>query len=235
MGASSFSPSPMTTMPSIDTPDRTARMASTAAPSADSLSPRPIQRAAAMAAASVTRTSSMPRLRSGTSWDGLAIVGSSSGTAVGGSGRRHYPPPALTSPLHGGFRGATPRHRRHGGPLPGSGGAEVLARRAAPGLGRDGGRPLRHRRRPRRRLGPPGGGHGRRRHRALRRLHLGGRRDDRLRRRRRAAGGRPGRRRPPAGPVPRRRGGGAGGPSRRPPDRLRRGAGGPLRRRRGAG
>ena len=51
-------------------------MASTAAPSADSVSPRPIQRAAAMAAASVTRTSSMPRLRSGISW-AFAIVGSS--------------------------------------------------------------------------------------------------------------------------------------------------------------
>ena len=40
-------------------------MASTAAPSAPFLSPRPIQREAARAAASVTRTSSMARLRSG--------------------------------------------------------------------------------------------------------------------------------------------------------------------------
>src|SRR5207302_6195340 len=55
----------MTTMPSMATVWRTTRMASTAAPSAPSLSPRPIQRAPAMAAASVTRTSSMPRLRSG--------------------------------------------------------------------------------------------------------------------------------------------------------------------------
>ena len=40
-------------------------MALTAAPSAPSLSPRPIHREAARAAASVTRTSSMARLRSG--------------------------------------------------------------------------------------------------------------------------------------------------------------------------
>jgi hypothetical protein len=43
----------------------TMRMASTAAPSAPFLSPRPIHRDAASAAASVTRTSSMARLRSG--------------------------------------------------------------------------------------------------------------------------------------------------------------------------
>ncbi|CAB4916436.1 unannotated protein [freshwater metagenome] len=42
-------------------------MAFTAAPSAPFLSPRPTQRAAAMAAASVTRISSRARLRSGTS------------------------------------------------------------------------------------------------------------------------------------------------------------------------
>src|SRR5215217_6531837 len=65
MGASSFSPSPITTMPSMGTLSRTMRMASTAAPSAPFLSPRPIQRDAARAAASVTRTSSMARLRSG--------------------------------------------------------------------------------------------------------------------------------------------------------------------------
>src|SRR5436309_336767 len=55
----------MTTMPSMATVARTTRMASTAAPSAPSLSPRPIHRDAASAAASVTRTSSMARLRSG--------------------------------------------------------------------------------------------------------------------------------------------------------------------------
>ncbi len=65
IGASSFSPSPMTTMPSIGTLCSVMRMASTAAPSAPSLSPRPIHRDAAMAAASVTRTMSRARLRSG--------------------------------------------------------------------------------------------------------------------------------------------------------------------------
>src|ERR1700716_287557 len=44
----------------------TVRIASTAAPSADSFSPRPIQRAAAIAPASVTRTSSSAMFRSGT-------------------------------------------------------------------------------------------------------------------------------------------------------------------------
>src|ERR671916_1927312 len=65
MGASSFSPSPITTMPSIATVSSRMRMASTAAPSAPSLSPRPIQRAQARAAYSVVRTSSIARLRSG--------------------------------------------------------------------------------------------------------------------------------------------------------------------------
>src|SRR5688572_22496116 len=72
MGASSFSPSPMTTMPSIGTVSRTTRMASTAAPSAPSLSPRPIHRDAASAAASVTRTISMARLRSGACFSAMA-------------------------------------------------------------------------------------------------------------------------------------------------------------------
>ena len=65
MGASSFSPSPITTTPSMGTVCSTMRMASTAAWSAPSLSPRPIHLEAAMAAASVTRTSSRARLRSG--------------------------------------------------------------------------------------------------------------------------------------------------------------------------
>ena len=65
IGASSFSPSPMTTIPSIGTVSSSRRIASTAAPSADSFSPLPTQRAAASAAASVTRTSSSARLRSG--------------------------------------------------------------------------------------------------------------------------------------------------------------------------
>src|SRR5690242_15764658 len=73
MGASSFSPSPMTTTPRIATLSRTKRIASTAAWSASSLSPRPIHRAAAIAAASVTRTSSIAMLRSGAA---RALIGS---------------------------------------------------------------------------------------------------------------------------------------------------------------
>src|SRR3954452_11475152 len=65
MGAWSFSPSPMTTTPRMLTVPMSARMASTAAPSPPFLSPRPTHRPAAMAAASVTRTSSRARLRSG--------------------------------------------------------------------------------------------------------------------------------------------------------------------------
>src|SRR3954447_8684002 len=65
MGASSFSPSPITTTPSIRTVSSIRRMASTAAPSAFSFSPSPTQRAAASAPYSVTRTSSIARLRSG--------------------------------------------------------------------------------------------------------------------------------------------------------------------------
>src|SRR4051812_10343075 len=52
-------------MPSILTVSSISRMASTAAPSAFSFSPRPTQRAAASAPYSVTRTSSIARLRSG--------------------------------------------------------------------------------------------------------------------------------------------------------------------------
>jgi hypothetical protein len=65
IGASSFSPSPMTTIPSIGTVESTVRIASTAAPSAPFLAPRPTQREAASAADSVTRTSSSARFRSG--------------------------------------------------------------------------------------------------------------------------------------------------------------------------
>src|SRR5438067_8472776 len=73
IGALSFSPSPITTTPRIATLSRTKRIASTAAWSASSLSPRPIQRAAAIAAASVTRTSSIAMLRSGAC---RALIGS---------------------------------------------------------------------------------------------------------------------------------------------------------------
>src|ERR671925_658375 len=65
MGALSFSPSPITTVPFIAMEPSTGRMASTAAWSTASLSPYPRWRAAAMAAASVARTSSRARLRSG--------------------------------------------------------------------------------------------------------------------------------------------------------------------------
>ena len=44
IGASSFSPSPMTTTPFIETVETRVRMAFTAAPSAPFLSPRPTQR-----------------------------------------------------------------------------------------------------------------------------------------------------------------------------------------------
>src|SRR4030088_1951935 len=67
IGALSFSPSPITTTPRIDTVLTSSRIASTAAPSPPSLSPRPTHRPAAIAPASVTRTSSRARLRSGAS------------------------------------------------------------------------------------------------------------------------------------------------------------------------
>src|SRR3954462_5576508 len=57
----------MTTTPFIDTVETSWRMALTAAASAPFLSPRPTHRPAAIAAASVTRTSSRARLRSGCS------------------------------------------------------------------------------------------------------------------------------------------------------------------------
>ena len=57
-------------------------MASTAAPSAPFLSPRPIHRDAASAAASVTRTSSRARLRSGTCLSGHGGESSSGDTGA---------------------------------------------------------------------------------------------------------------------------------------------------------
>src|SRR5215469_2328707 len=65
IGALSFSPSPMTTTPFIETVLMSCRIAFTAAPSAPFLSPRPTHRADAIAPASVTLASSMARLRSG--------------------------------------------------------------------------------------------------------------------------------------------------------------------------
>src|SRR6185436_15807157 len=70
----------MTTEPSIATVSSIARIASTAAWSAAFLSPRPIQRPAPIAAASVTRTRSSARLRSGRV---LARVGCSTARATG--------------------------------------------------------------------------------------------------------------------------------------------------------
>src|SRR5262245_6874496 len=63
----------MMTTPSIWTLDRLSRIASTAAASAPSLLPRPTQRAAASAADSVTRTSSIARFRSGRCGPGLGM------------------------------------------------------------------------------------------------------------------------------------------------------------------
>ena len=91
IGASSFSPSPMTTTPRIDTVPMSWRIASTAAPSPPFLSPRPTQRPAAIAAASVTRTSSSARLRSGASGPcvrGLVALAASLMAAPYGRGRR---------------------------------------------------------------------------------------------------------------------------------------------------
>ena len=91
IGALSFSPSPITTMPSIVTVDSTERIAATAAPSAPFLSPRPTQRDAASAADSVTRTSSMARLRSGRREDGRHarnVLGGSVETKPDESGAR---------------------------------------------------------------------------------------------------------------------------------------------------
>jgi len=62
--ASSISPSPITTTPCIGIVSKTTRIAVVAASSASFLSPRPIQRADDTAAASVTRTNSIDKLRS---------------------------------------------------------------------------------------------------------------------------------------------------------------------------
>src|SRR4051794_22265168 len=65
----------MTTTPLMLTVWMSWRIALTAAPSAPFLSPRPTQRPAAIAAASVTRTSSRARLRSGASVGGARGAG----------------------------------------------------------------------------------------------------------------------------------------------------------------
>src|SRR5712692_2436646 len=63
IGASSFSPSPITTVPFMSTVASDERIASTARASAAVLLPRPCRGAAASAPASVTRNSSRARLR----------------------------------------------------------------------------------------------------------------------------------------------------------------------------
>jgi len=69
------------------TVSKARRMASTAAPSAAFLSPRPIQREAASAAASVTRTSSSARLRSTRRLERSALSGiGASSESAGGRG-----------------------------------------------------------------------------------------------------------------------------------------------------
>src|SRR5918994_4938766 len=82
----------MTTTPSIETVSRSIRMASTAAPSAPSLSPRPIHLALASAAYSVVRTSSIARLRSGPAR--LTPSGGAPTSTRASIGRgRYYAPP----------------------------------------------------------------------------------------------------------------------------------------------
>ena len=73
IGASSRSPSPITTVPSIGSLLSSRRMASTAAWSAAFSSPRPRRRAEATAARSVTRTSSRVRMRS-MIWPGWTVM-----------------------------------------------------------------------------------------------------------------------------------------------------------------
>ena len=68
IGASSFSPSPITTIPSIERDPKVKRIASTAAWSTSSLSPFPMCWAEAIAAASVTLTKSIAKLRSIVGW-----------------------------------------------------------------------------------------------------------------------------------------------------------------------
>src|SRR5579875_141203 len=103
IGALSFSPSPMTTTPRMDTELMSLRMAFTAAPSAPFLSPRPTQRAAAIAAASVTRASSSARFRVGACWGGSSAPGMpvSRGGAICSSVMCPFLPTALACRAYG--------------------------------------------------------------------------------------------------------------------------------------
>ena len=95
-------------------------MASTAAGSAPSLSPRPIQRPAASAAASVTRTSSMARFRSGACrWSLTAPTIAVRAAASGRAGRARSrvvpgrPPGGTVSPWIASFCARPARCERH--------------------------------------------------------------------------------------------------------------------------
>ena len=90
-GALSFSPSPITTTPEISTELKIKRIAFTAASSASCLSPRPTHGAAASAAASVTRTSSRARLRSGFMLLNYFLVPPSFGIAAQRASISHIP------------------------------------------------------------------------------------------------------------------------------------------------
>src|SRR4051812_38623448 len=113
-------------------------MASTAAPSPPFLSPRPTQRPAAMAAASVTRTSSMARLRSGASrWRvGRSVIAgpSSSGAPGGPEGPGEVGPDPRMPDTPGGWDDAGCEHR-----LPAAVPRAGTAREAVPVLADDAG------------------------------------------------------------------------------------------------
>ena len=74
IGALSRSPSPITIVPSIESPLRASRIAFTAALSASFSKPLPIQLKLARAAASVTRTASNAKLRSDQKFSVLALI-----------------------------------------------------------------------------------------------------------------------------------------------------------------
>src|ERR1700761_6923719 len=117
MGASSRSPSPITTVPSIGRTLKAARIASTAAWSASCSLPRPIWAKAAIAAASVTRTASSAKERSrGFSWTGgrVSVMGK-----VSLSSWLDRSPNEVQRP-GGDRRGAEPSrlHRNHAGAGP---------------------------------------------------------------------------------------------------------------------
>ena len=100
IGARSFSPSPITTTPFIDTVLISIRIACTAAPSAPFLSPRPTHRAAAIAPASVTRASSRARFRSGALRLGSAgMVTSVASSSSQGTGLAGTPVPRSVAPF----------------------------------------------------------------------------------------------------------------------------------------